>query len=95
MTGAGGFYYFFLTLWVLAEHAMNMLQIKEGIYEAQREVVNRAVSDHSVTGDTRVLQHLMAMEKTCTVSPYFGTVQRDIQPYMRRVLVEWMFRVCI
>ncbi|TNM88898.1 G1/S-specific cyclin-D3 isoform X2 [Takifugu flavidus] len=73
---------------------MDMFQTKEGIYEAQHEVVNRAVSDHSVTGDTRVLQHLMAMEKTCTVSPYFDTVQRDIQPYMRRILVEWMFRVC-
>lgn len=73
---------------------MDMFQIKEGVYEAEREV-KRAVSDHSVTGDTRVLQHLMAMEKTCTVSPYFGTVQRDIQPYMRRILAEWMFRVCI
>lgn len=73
---------------------MDSLQIKEAIYETQREVVNRAVSDHSVTGDTRVLHHLMAMEKTWTVSSYFDTVQRDIQPYMRRILVEWMFRVC-
>lgn len=74
---------------------MDSLQIKEGIYDTHREVVNRAVSDHSVTGDTRVLQHLMATEKAWTVSSYFDTVQRDIQPYMRRILAEWMFRVCI
>lgn len=75
---------------------MDSLEIKEGEYETRREVVHRAVSDRSVTGDARVLQHLTATEKTCcSVSPYFDTVQRDIQPYMRKILVEWMFRVCM
>lgn len=75
---------------------MDNLEVKGGTYEAGRDVVHRAVSDRSVTGDARVLQHLTAMEKTCCpVSPYLDTVQRDIQPYMRRILVEWMFRVCM
>lgn len=75
---------------------MDSWELKEGGYAARREVVHRAVSDRSVTGDARVLQHLTAAEKTCwPVAPYFDTVQRDIQPYMRRILVEWMFRVCM
>lgn len=75
---------------------MDSLEVKGGEHETRREVVHRAVSDRSVTGDARVLQHLSAMEKTyCPVSPYFDTVQTDIQPYMRRLLVEWMFRVCM
>lgn len=57
------------------------------------DAVNRAVSDRSVTGDARVLQRLAAAERSCAVRPYFGSVQRDIQPYMRRMLVEWMLRV--
>ncbi|TKS71778.1 G1/S-specific cyclin-D2 [Collichthys lucidus] len=57
-------------------------------------VVQRAGRDHAVTADPRVLQHLVAAEKTCQVSPHFGTVQTDIQPYMRRLLALWMFQVC-
>lgn len=54
----------------------------------------RAACDHVVTSDARALLHLTAMEKICRVSPYFGSVQTDIQPYMRRILTEWMFQVC-
>lgn len=80
----------------LKKFAMDGLKTKEGECETRREVVHRAVSDRSVTGDARVLQHLTAAEKTCCpASAYFDTVQRDIQPCMRRILVEWMFRVCI
>lgn len=75
---------------------MDSLEFSEGECETRPGVVYRAVSDPSVTADARVLQHLTAMEETCCpVSPYFDTVQRDIQPYMRRMLVEWMFRVCM
>ncbi|XP_038552732.1 G1/S-specific cyclin-D3 isoform X1 [Micropterus salmoides] len=59
-----------------------------------RDVVLRAGSDPAVTGDPRVLHHLTALEKTCQVSPYFGGVHTDIQPYMRRILAVWMFQVC-
>nr|XP_046239710.1 G1/S-specific cyclin-D3 [Scatophagus argus] len=62
--------------------------------EIGRNSVVRAARDQAVTGDPRALHHLTAMEKTCQVSPYFGKIQKDVQPYMRRILAVWMFRVC-
>ncbi|KAM9362274.1 G1/S-specific cyclin-D3 [Symphorus nematophorus] len=60
-----------------------------------RGVVLRAVSDPAVTCDPRALHRLTAVEKTGhRVSPYFGRIQTDIQPYMRRILTAWMFQVC-
>ncbi|CAG06839.1 unnamed protein product [Tetraodon nigroviridis] len=75
---------------------MDRLELQEGEREPRREVVHRAVSDRSVTGDARVLQRLAAVEESCCpASPSLDPVRRDIQPYMRRILVEWMFQVCI
>ncbi|KAM3877772.1 G1/S-specific cyclin-D3 [Diretmus argenteus] len=54
----------------------------------------RAVSDPVLTQDPRVLHQLTALEKTNHASAYFGTVQTDIQPHMRRILAEWMLNVC-
>ncbi|NWU04046.1 CCND3 protein, partial [Urocynchramus pylzowi] len=46
-------------------------------------------------GDRRVLQNLLSLEER--YSPrvsYFQCVQRDIQPYMRKMLAFWMLEVC-
>uniref|UniRef100_A0A8C4DYI7 Cyclin D3 n=1 Tax=Dicentrarchus labrax TaxID=13489 RepID=A0A8C4DYI7_DICLA len=55
--------------------------------ETWRDVVLRAGSDPAVTRDPRALHNLTAIEKSCQVAPYFGRVQTDIQPYMRKILV--------
>ncbi|NXE02347.1 CCND3 protein, partial [Chaetorhynchus papuensis] len=57
--------------------------------------VPRAGRDPHLLGDRRVLQNLLSLEER--YSPrvsYFQCVQRDIQPYMRRMLAFWMLEVC-
>ncbi|KAM4741865.1 G1/S-specific cyclin-D3 [Anableps anableps] len=69
-------------------------QIKT-VHEAAQGVVLRAGNDRTVTGDLRVLDNLRALEETCRVSSsFFGKVQKDIQPHMRRIVTVWMFKVC-
>ncbi|KAL2295398.1 hypothetical protein Nmel_017810, partial [Mimus melanotis] len=55
----------------------------------------RAGRDPQLLGDRRVLQNLLSLEER--YSPrvsYFQCVQRDIQPYMRKMLAFWMLEVC-
>ncbi|XP_027764464.1 G1/S-specific cyclin-D3-like [Empidonax traillii] len=57
--------------------------------------VPRAGPDPQLLGDRRVLRNLLSLEER--YSPrvsYFQCVQRDIQPYMRRMLAVWMLEVC-
>ncbi|XP_015506122.1 G1/S-specific cyclin-D3-like [Parus major] len=57
--------------------------------------VPRAGRDPQLLGDRRVLQNLLSLEER--YSPrlsYFQCVQRDIQPYMRKMLAFWMLEVC-
>uniref|UniRef100_A0A8C3EWC9 Cyclin D3 n=1 Tax=Corvus moneduloides TaxID=1196302 RepID=A0A8C3EWC9_CORMO len=57
--------------------------------------VPRAGRDLHLLGDRRVLQNLLSLEER--YSPrvsYFQCVQRDIQPYMRKMLAFWMLEVC-
>lgn len=56
--------------------------------------VPRAGQDPQLLGDRRVLQNLLSLEER--YSPrvsYFQCVQRDIQPYMRKMLAFWMLEV--
>ncbi|XP_028854790.1 G1/S-specific cyclin-D3 [Denticeps clupeoides] len=56
---------------------------------------NRASRDPVLTGDRRLWQNLVTLEKAHQTSDsYFGSVQTDINPHMRRLLTEWMLQVC-
>ena len=55
-------------------------------------IVPRAASDPTLTA-RRTLHNLVGLEKTCRPTPYCSTVQKQIQPYMRRVLAVWMLQV--
>ncbi|OXB71606.1 UNVERIFIED_CONTAM: hypothetical protein H355_006141 [Colinus virginianus] len=55
----------------------------------------RAGCDPQLLGDRRVLQNLLSQEER--YSPrvsYFQCVQREIKPYMRKMLAFWMLEVC-
>uniref|UniRef100_A0A8D0GTU9 Cyclin D3 n=1 Tax=Sphenodon punctatus TaxID=8508 RepID=A0A8D0GTU9_SPHPU len=57
--------------------------------------VPRAEQDPRLLGDRRVLQNLLSQEER--YSPrcsYFQCVQKEIKPYMRKMLAFWMLEVC-
>ncbi|XP_014212942.1 G1/S-specific cyclin-D3 [Copidosoma floridanum] len=54
-----------------------------------------AYPDPAILGDERVLQNLLRSEERYAPSAsYFGCVQRDISPVMRKIVAEWMLEVC-
>ncbi|MBZ3889735.1 G1/S-specific cyclin-D2 [Sciurus carolinensis] len=56
--------------------------------------VRRAVPDRNLLDD-RVLQNLLTIEERYLPQcSYFKCVQKDIQPYMRRMVATWMLEVC-
>ena len=51
--------------------------------------------DPKISGDDRVFRQLMAAEETTTpLRGYCASVQREVQPYMRKIVICWMFDVC-
>ncbi|KAF3831786.1 hypothetical protein GH733_000598 [Mirounga leonina] len=53
------------------------------------DLVLRATPDANLLYNDRVLQNLLTIEDS-----YFKCVQKDIQPYMRRMVATWMLEVC-
>nr|CAD7438605.1 unnamed protein product [Timema bartmani] len=50
-----------------------------------------AINDKVIFKDMRVLRNLLDLEpKYIPPCNYFGTVQKDIQPFMRKVVATWM-----
>lgn len=57
--------------------------------------VRRAVPDGNLLHDERVLQNLLTIEERYLPQcSYFKCVQKDIQPFMRRMVATWMLEVC-
>ncbi|XP_051464065.1 G1/S-specific cyclin-D2 isoform X1 [Apus apus] len=57
--------------------------------------IRRALPDPNLLYDDRVLHNLLTIEERylphCS---YFKCVQKDIQPFMRRMVATWMLEVC-
>ncbi|KAK2832507.1 hypothetical protein Q7C36_015969 [Tachysurus vachellii] len=61
----------------------------------EKERVVKALLDPSVYSDDRVLQNLLTVEDAfLPQASYFQCVQKEVQPYMRRIVATWMLEVC-
>lgn len=57
--------------------------------------IKRAFEDRVLLQDDRVLHNLLATEERYLPSPsYFKCVQKDIKPFMRKIVAVWMLEVC-
>ena len=59
-----------------------------------KELGRRAYKDTAVVLDERVFQNTLNLQLTTTPTcDYFTIVQRDVKPYMRKVVTSWMLEV--
>ncbi|XP_068129876.1 G1/S-specific cyclin-D2 [Hyperolius riggenbachi] len=59
------------------------------------DTVRRAQSDPTLLLNDRVLHNLLTVEERYLPQcSYFKCVQKDIQPFMRRMVATWMLEVC-
>lgn len=64
------------------------------IISAEKVDSNFAEMDPTMARDPRVIVNLLALERsTMPHCDYFRHVQRDIQPFMRKVVTTWMLEV--
>ncbi|XP_055631750.1 G1/S-specific cyclin-D2-like [Toxorhynchites rutilus septentrionalis] len=73
-------------------HNMDLV-CKEIIYD---EVDSRyAEPDPTMVADIRVIHNLLSLERlTIPACNYFGSIQQDIKPNMRKIVATWMLEVC-
>ncbi|KAA0724469.1 G1/S-specific cyclin-D2 [Triplophysa tibetana] len=61
----------------------------------EMDTIVRARPDPNLLCDDRVLQSLLTIEERFLPQcSYFKCVQKDIQPFMRRMVATWMLEVC-
>lgn len=73
-------------------HNMDLV-CKEIIYDEVDQQF--AEPDPTMVADVRVIQNMISLERL-TIPPcnYFGSVQQDIKPNMRKIVTTWMLEVC-
>lgn len=60
----------------------------------EMDTIIRARPDPNLLSDDRVLQSLLTIEERFLPQySYFKGVQKDIQPFMRRMVATWMLEV--
>jgi len=61
------------------------------------DTIPRAYPDKNLLDDDRVLRNLLAAEENYSLSSdYFANgFQDDLRPNMRKIVVDWMFEVCV
>lgn len=60
----------------------------------EMDTIIRARPDPNLLADDRVLQSLLTIEERFLPQySYFKVVQKDIQPFMRRMVATWMLEV--
>ncbi|XP_068505708.1 G1/S-specific cyclin-D2-like [Syngnathus scovelli] len=65
------------------------------LYCMESNVEVKAPVDPNILHDDRVLQSLLTVEdRFLPQCSYFQRVQKDIKPYMRKVVAGWMLEVC-
>uniref|UniRef100_A0A3P8V9R8 Cyclin D2, b n=1 Tax=Cynoglossus semilaevis TaxID=244447 RepID=A0A3P8V9R8_CYNSE len=65
------------------------------LYCLESDITVKALPDPHILHDDRVLQSLLTIEdRFLPQCSYFQRVQKDIQPYMRRIVAGWMHEVC-
>lgn len=65
------------------------------LYCLESDTTVKAQRDPNILYDNRVLQSLLTIEDSFLPQcSYFQRVQKDIQPYMRRMVAGWMHEVC-
>lgn len=65
------------------------------LYCLESDTTLIAQPDPNILSDDRVLQSLLTIEENFLPQySYFQRVQKDIQPFMRRMVASWMHEVC-
>lgn len=55
---------------------------------------NFAEPDPTMSRDPRIIPNLLSMERsTIPKMDYFRNLQKDIQPFMRKIVATWMLEV--
>lgn len=65
------------------------------LYCLESDTAMKAQPDPNILYDDRVLQSLLTIEDSFLPQcSYFERVQKEIQPYMRKMVAGWMHEVC-